>query len=156
MQGKWPKRSKPRTIRASSIGIWKPGNIKLTAAGAVKVLDFGLAKTLEPATGSPEDSPTMTATQEGMILGTAAYMSPEQALGKPVDKRADIWAFGLVLWELLTGHRLFGGDSVTHILAGVLNSRIAFEQLPRETPAAIRGLLRRCLDRDEEPLARRW
>lgn len=111
----------------------KPGNIKLTAAGAVKVLDFGLAKTLEPATGSPEDSPTMTATQEGMILGTAAYMSPEQALGKPVDKRADIWAFGLVLWELLTGHRLFEGDSVMHILAGVLNSRIAFEQLPRET-----------------------
>ena len=126
----------------------KPSNIKLTAAGAVKVLDFGLAKTLEPATGSPKDSPTMTATQEGMILGTAAYMSPEQALGKPVDKRADIWAFGLVLWELLTGHRLFEGDSVTHILAGVLNSQIAFEQLPRETPAAIRGLLRRCLDRD--------
>ena len=98
--------------------------------------------------GSPEDSPTLTSTQEGVILGTAAYMSPEQALGKPVDKRADIWAFGVVLWELLTGRRLFEGDSVTQTLAGVLKNEIDFDQLPGETPAAIRGLLRRCLDRD--------
>jgi eukaryotic-like serine/threonine-protein kinase len=128
----------------------KPANIKLSAAGTVKVLDFGLAKAQAPAPGAAEDSPTVTvpATQDGIILGTPAYMSPEQAMGKPVDKRADIWSFGVVLWELLTGHRLFEGETVTHTLAGVLNGPIDFDQLPRETPAAIRGLLRRCLDRN--------
>ena len=81
-------------------------------------------------------------------MGTAAYMSPEQASGKPVDKRADIWSFGVVLWEMLTGHRLFEGETVSHTLADVLRGPIDFDQLPRETPAAIRGLLRRCLDRN--------
>ena len=128
----------------------KPANVKLTAGGAVKVLDFGLAKALEPAAGSAGDSPTLTysATEAGMILGTAGYMSPEQASGKPVDKRADIWAFGVVLWGLLTGHRLFEGETVTQTLAEVLRGPIDFDRLPRETPAAIRVLLRRCLDRN--------
>jgi len=126
----------------------KPANIKLTAEGTVKVLDFGLAKAQEPADGGPEDSPTVTATEAGIILGTASYMSPEQANGKPLDKRADIWSFGVVLWELLTGRRLFAGETVTQTLAEVLRGPIDFEQLPRETPAAIRVLLRRCLDRD--------
>ena len=120
----------------------KPANIKLSAAGTVKVLDFGLAKAEAPAAVAAEDSTTLTipTTHPGIILGTPAYMSPEQAMGKPVDKRADIWSFGVVLWELLTGHRLFAGETVTHTLAGVLNGPIDFDQLPRETPAAIRGL----------------
>jgi serine/threonine protein kinase len=126
----------------------KPANIKLSAAGTVKVLDFGLAKAQSPA-GAAEDAPTLTVTtQDGIILGTPAYMSPEQAMGKPVDKRADIWSFGVVLWELLTGHRLFEGETVTHTLAGVLRGPIDSDQLPRETPAAVHGLLRRCLDRN--------
>jgi len=128
----------------------KPANVKLTAAGQVKVLDFGLAKVREPtAAGSAEESTlTVSSTQAGMILGTAAYMSPEQASGKPVDKRADVWSFGVVLWELLTGHRLFEGDTLTQTLAEVLRGPIDFDQLPRETPPEIRRLLRRCLDRD--------
>ncbi len=121
----------------------KPANVKLTAEGQVKVLDFGLAKAQESAAGSAEDSPTLTisATKVGMILGTAAYMSPEQASGKPVDKRADIWSFGVVLWELLTGHRLFEGETVSHTLAEVLRGPIDFDKLPRATPVAIRDLL---------------
>ena len=128
----------------------KPANIKLTAGGTIKVLDFGLAKVMEPAAAGSQDSPTVTgsATQAGMILGTAGYMSPEQANGKPVDKRADIWSFGVVLWELLTGHRLFEGETVTQTLAAVLAGPIKFERLPRETPPGIVVLLRRCLDRD--------
>ncbi len=90
----------------------------------------------------------MAATQAGMIMGTAAYMSPEQAAGKPVDKRADIWSFGVVLWEMLTGQRLFDGETVSHTLADVLRAPINFEKLPEETPRAIRELIKRCLDRD--------
>ena len=133
----------------------KPANIKVRADGTVKVLDFGLAKATE-GSGSPlrvpgalSQSPTITTpamTEAGMILGTAAYMSPEQAAGTPVDRRADIWAFGVVLWEMLSGQRLFGGDTVVHTLADVLRRSIEFDTL--DVPAPIKTLLRRCLDRD--------
>ncbi|MGE5233177.1 MAG: protein kinase domain-containing protein [Acidobacteriota bacterium] len=137
----------------------KPANVKLAADGKVKVLDFGLAKAMDPtpgATGSPSasptimNSPTLTAagTQLGVILGTAAYMSPEQAKGLPVDKRADIWAFGVVLYEMLTGERLFAGDSVPETLAGVLKTEIDLAKLPAATPSAVHRLLRRCLERN--------
>ncbi len=136
----------------------KPQNVKASIEGKVKVLDFGLAKAMDPmraASGGASasqlaQSPTLTlgATQLGVILGTAAYMSPEQAKGMAVDKRADIWAFGVVLWEMLTGRRLFGGDSVTETLASVLRNEVDFAALPAETPAALRTLLRRCLERN--------
>jgi serine/threonine protein kinase/Tol biopolymer transport system component len=130
----------------------KPANIKVTPEDRVKVLDFGLAKAMsnEPAPGDPTTSPTLTmrATMAGTIMGTAAYMSPEQAAGKPADKRADIWSCGVVLWEMLTGKRLFEGETISHTLADVLRAPIHFDQLPADTPAVIRELLRRCLDRD--------
>jgi serine/threonine-protein kinase len=138
----------------------KPQNIKLTPDGRVKVLDFGLAKAMDPGgvsgTASPMasptmmNSPTMTAamgTQLGVILGTAAYMAPEQARGQAVDKRADIWAFGVVLYEMLTGARLFAAETVSDTLAGVLKTEIDLDRLPEQTPPAIRRLLRRCLER---------
>jgi len=136
----------------------KPQNIKASVEGKVKVLDFGLAKAMDPAgaaSGSPSashlaQSPTLTlgATVQGMILGTAAYMSPEQAKGFPVDKRADIWAFGVVLYEMLVGGTLFAGDSVGDTLAAVIRAEIDLDKLPPETPPAIRRLLRRCLERN--------
>lgn len=130
----------------------KPANIKVRNDGTVKVLDFGLASVAQGAGAGvdPTQSPTLTvgATQAGVILGTAAYMSPEQASGKHVDRRADIWSFGVVLWEMLTGRRLFEGETVSHTLADVLRRDIDFSTLPRDTPHAIHLLLRRCLDRD--------
>jgi hypothetical protein len=135
----------------------KPANIKITSNDDVKVLDFGLAKALEPE-GADRDvasSPTMTAqaTEIGMILGTAAYMAPEQASGRPVDKRADVWAFGVVLFEMLTGRRLFEGETVNETLAAVLRQEIDLSPLPADTPPAVRRLLRRCLERD---VKQRW
>ena len=127
----------------------KPANIKLRSDGTVKVLDFGLAKAWEgdSADSSLSMSPTLTAhaTAAGVILGTAAYMAPEQAAGKAADRRADIWAFGVVLWEMLTGHRLFDGETVSHVLASVLKDEVDLEALPDDTPARLRELIERCL-----------
>jgi serine/threonine-protein kinase len=123
----------------------KPGNIKIKPDGAVKVLDFGLAKAGVSA-APDENSPTVTIgeTKAGMILGTAGYMSPEQARGKPVDKRADIWAFGVVLYEMFAGRRTFQGDTVTDLLAAVITQEPELGRAPAKT----RKLLRRCLEKD--------
>src|ERR1700676_3201323 len=126
----------------------KPGNIKIKADGTVKVLDFGLATVTQASrpVSDPANSPTLTmaATQAGMILGTAGYMSPEQARGKPVDKRADIWAFGVVLYEMLTGQRLFQGEEVSHTMAAVIMQEPNLDAVPIQ----VRKLLRRCLEKD--------
>jgi hypothetical protein len=135
----------------------KPANVKLAAEGQVKVLDFGLAKAWAGDTGegstssaSMSQSPTLahSGTAAGIILGTAAYMSPEQARGKAVDKRGDVWAFGVLLWEMLTGHALFAGDTVTDVIASVVKEEPDLETLPAETPRAVRRLLGRCLRKD--------
>ncbi len=130
----------------------KPANIRIRPDGTVKVLDFGLAKAWETDGGdsSLSLSPTMTknATAAGVILGTAAYMSPDQARGKQVDRRADIWAFGVVLWEMLTGRRLFDGGTVSDVMAAVLTREVDLEELPQQTPPVLRQLISRCLERD--------
>jgi serine/threonine protein kinase/Tol biopolymer transport system component len=137
----------------------KPANIKITPESRVKVLDFGLAKLLPTGTAGPVDqsaSPTLSAgqTMGGMILGTAAYMSPEQARGKEVDRRADVWAFGCVLYEMLTGRQTFPqGDTLSDTLAGILAREPDWQALPAGTPTRIRSLLERCLRKDER---RRW
>jgi Tol biopolymer transport system component len=130
----------------------KPANVAVTPDGTVKVLDFGLAKAWEAdAAGSnPSLSPTITSrhTREGVILGTAAYMSPEQARGKPVDRRTDIWAFGCLVYEMLTGAQTFAGDTVTDVIAAVVTRDPDWDALPAGTPAAARQLLARCLRKD--------
>jgi Tol biopolymer transport system component len=140
----------------------KPQNVKASTEGKVKVLDFGLAKAMDPAgapsssgSSSPADvarSPTLTSagTVAGLILGTAAYMSPEQAAGQPVDRRCDIWSFGVLLAEMLTGRRMFAGETVSHTLADVLRAPIDLADLPAATPPAVRRLIERCLVRDRQ------
>jgi serine/threonine protein kinase len=136
----------------------KPGNIKVATGGTVKVLDFGLAKIVAPDDdqGSSGDelpnSPTITSagTRLGVILGTAGYMSPEQARGKPLDKRTDIWAFGCVLYEMLTGRPAFDGDEISDVLARIIEREPDFAALPATTPASVRRLLRRCLEKDRK------
>jgi hypothetical protein len=135
----------------------KPANIKLSDDGVVKVLDFGLAKAIGPATGIGQpateilDSPTITTpamTQAGMILGTAAYMAPEQAKGRPADKRADVWAFGCVLYEMLTGTRAFEGDDVSDTLAAILRAEPDWTRIPAGVPESVLQLIRGCLEKD--------
>jgi serine/threonine-protein kinase len=134
----------------------KPANIKVTLEGVVKVLDFGLATMVQKSdaenASNVHNSPTVSrslGTESGVILGTAPYMSPEQAAGKAVDKRSDIWSFGVVLFEMLTGERLFpNGETISYVLADVLRAPIDFSRLPAATPSAVRDLLGRCLDRD--------
>ena len=136
----------------------KPANIKVADDGTVKVLDFGLAKALDPGAANREpggdvNSPTITTpamTQAGLILGTAAYMSPEQAKGRVVDKRSDVWAFGCVLFEMLTARRAFGGEDVTDTIAAIVRGEPEWGALPADTPPQIRLLLQRCLEKDRK------
>ena len=131
----------------------KPANVKVRPDGTVKVLDFGLAKAVNPEVGdgSGADNPTISltgATQMGMVVGTAAYMAPEQAKGKPVDKRADIWAFGVVLLEMLGGKRVFEGETASETLAAVMMKDPSWEGLPTDLPATLDNVLHRCLEKD--------
>jgi serine/threonine protein kinase len=129
----------------------KPANIKVRSDGTVKLLDFGLAKALANDAAAPETLATITSpalTRFGVILGTAAYMSPEQARGREADRRSDIWAFGCVLYEMLTAKRAFDGSEVSDTLATILKSDPDWTALPQETPSGIRRVLRRCLEKD--------
>ena len=139
----------------------KPANIKITESGQVKILDFGLAKAMAVAAGrapdtDPSSTPTITVhgTQTGVILGTAAYMSPEQARGKRIDKRTDIWAFGCVLFEMLTGQRAFGGETTSDVIAAIIERTPDLTKLPASTTAALRRVIERCLEKDPKRRAR--
>src|SRR5262245_49229695 len=135
----------------------KPANVKVRSDGTVKVLDFGLAKALEPVSTAGTNatvSPTITSpammTGVGVLLGTAAYMSPEQAKGRPADRRSDVWAFGCVLYEVLVGSRAFEGEDVSDTLANVLKAQPDWSALPATVPSSIRRLLRRSLEKDRK------
>ena len=126
--------------------------MKVKADGTVKVLDFGLAKAFQRDASDPSESPTVTAagTRTGVILGTAAYMSPEQAKGQPVDQRTDVWAFGALLYEMLSGQRAFGGADVPSTLVAVLSGDVDLDALPPATPARLRQVLRTCLRKEPQ------
>jgi hypothetical protein len=132
----------------------KPANVMLSSSSQVKLLDFGLARAYHPeeTDGDPMTSPTITAamTQQGVVLGTAAYMSPEQARGKSIDKQSDIWAFGVLFFEMLTGHRLFDGETISDSIGAILHKDPDWNLLPTDTPPHIRQLLHRCLERDRD------
>ena len=135
----------------------KPANAKVKYDGTVKILDFGLAKVFnEESEGDSSESPTMTAaaTRAGVIMGTAAYMSPEQARGKRVDRRADIWAFGVVVYEMLTGRRAFEAEDISLTLAEVMKSEPDWEALPGDLSPALRTYLTRCLEKDPKERVR--
>src|SRR5215467_7004086 len=128
-----------------------PANVKISADRKVKVLDFGLAKAMEhaPTNVTVSNSPTMlSGTMGGMILGTAAYMSPEQAKGRPADKRSDMWAFGCLLYEMLAGKKAFEGEDVSETLAAVLRAEPDWRALPAQIPTKIGALIQRCLKKD--------
>src|SRR5262249_29090595 len=129
----------------------KPSNIKITPAGVVKVLDFGLAKAADDMSmGDLSRSPTLTieGTRDGVILGTTSYMSPEQARGRAVDKRTDIWSFGCVVFQMLTGHTPFGGETISDTMAAILEREPNWQAVPSHLPPSINRLLGRCLEKD--------